>query len=539
MGRGPPGRGRAHATGPPPRRRRHGRAASRGPQRAHGRPRVRRRRVVGARRRGVVHRLGRPAPVPARARLGARSRSPPSRPGRAATATPTASSAPTAPGSSASASGTTATAPRTSSTRSCVLDARAPGEPRGARHRARTSSRPRGAPPDGATLAWLQWNHPAMPWDAAELVVRDLATGEETVVAGGPGESVTRAAVAARRLAVVPLRPHRLVEPLPLAARPRHRGRGPHRRRHRRARMGVRHLPLRRARRRAGGRGALARRVRRPGRARPSTASLTDLDLPFTAVGAVVAAGPDAVVVVAGSPAAEPGVHRIDLSGRGPPARGDRCAPPRDLGLGADADLRAGGGAVPVGRRRRRVAHRPRAVLPAGQPALPGSGGRAAAAARRDPRRSDVEGVAGAGRRRAVLDQPRLRGGRRRLRRLVGLRPPLPRAAARPVGRRRRRRLPRRRPGARRTAAGPTRTGCASAAARRAATPRWRRWPAPTHRSRPAPTTSASPTSRRWPATPTSSRAATSTAWSGRTRRRATSTWSARRSRTSSGSPGR
>src|SRR6185312_2731328 len=44
---------------------------------------------------------------------------------------------------------------------------------------------------DGGTLAWLQWNHPDMPWDAAQLVVRDLASGEETVVAGGPGESVT------------------------------------------------------------------------------------------------------------------------------------------------------------------------------------------------------------------------------------------------------------------------------------------------------------------------------------------------------------
>ena len=44
--------------------------------------------------------------------------------------------------------------------------------------------------PDGGTLAWLQWNHPDMPWDAAQLVVADLATGEETVVAGGPGESV-------------------------------------------------------------------------------------------------------------------------------------------------------------------------------------------------------------------------------------------------------------------------------------------------------------------------------------------------------------
>jgi dipeptidyl aminopeptidase/acylaminoacyl peptidase len=44
---------------------------------------------------------------------------------------------------------------------------------------------------DGTALAWLQWNHPDMPWDAAQLVVR-VADGTETVVAGGPGESVVQ-----------------------------------------------------------------------------------------------------------------------------------------------------------------------------------------------------------------------------------------------------------------------------------------------------------------------------------------------------------
>ena len=37
---------------------------------------------------------------------------------------------------------------------------------------------------DGSSLAWLQWQHPDMPWDAAELVVR-AADGSDTVVAGG------------------------------------------------------------------------------------------------------------------------------------------------------------------------------------------------------------------------------------------------------------------------------------------------------------------------------------------------------------------
>jgi dipeptidyl aminopeptidase/acylaminoacyl peptidase len=45
--------------------------------------------------------------------------------------------------------------------------------------------------PDGVTLSWLQWDHPHMPWDAAQLVVR-AADGTDHVLAGGPGESVVQ-----------------------------------------------------------------------------------------------------------------------------------------------------------------------------------------------------------------------------------------------------------------------------------------------------------------------------------------------------------
>lgn len=38
--------------------------------------------------------------------------------------------------------------------------------------------------PDGTKLAFVRWNHPNMPWDATELVVRDLESGDETVVVG-------------------------------------------------------------------------------------------------------------------------------------------------------------------------------------------------------------------------------------------------------------------------------------------------------------------------------------------------------------------
>ncbi len=44
---------------------------------------------------------------------------------------------------------------------------------------------------DGVTLAWLQWDHPDMPWDAAQLVVRG-ADGTEHAIAGGGGESVVQ-----------------------------------------------------------------------------------------------------------------------------------------------------------------------------------------------------------------------------------------------------------------------------------------------------------------------------------------------------------
>ena len=42
----------------------------------------------------------------------------------------------------------------------------------------------------GSHLAFIRWNLPNMPWDATELVVQDVASGAETVIAGGPDESV-------------------------------------------------------------------------------------------------------------------------------------------------------------------------------------------------------------------------------------------------------------------------------------------------------------------------------------------------------------
>lgn len=48
--------------------------------------------------------------------------------------------------------------------------------------------------PDGASLAWLQWYHPNMPWDGSELCVAhfnaDGRLGGARIVAGGPAESI-------------------------------------------------------------------------------------------------------------------------------------------------------------------------------------------------------------------------------------------------------------------------------------------------------------------------------------------------------------
>jgi dipeptidyl aminopeptidase/acylaminoacyl peptidase len=50
--------------------------------------------------------------------------------------------------------------------------------------------------PDGSQLAWLEWDHPDMPWDATRLRVAPVAAdgtlGEAVLAAGGPDESIVQ-----------------------------------------------------------------------------------------------------------------------------------------------------------------------------------------------------------------------------------------------------------------------------------------------------------------------------------------------------------
>ena len=50
--------------------------------------------------------------------------------------------------------------------------------------------------PDGSRLAWLEWDHPDMPWDASRLriapVQPDGSLGDPVLVAGGPDESIAQ-----------------------------------------------------------------------------------------------------------------------------------------------------------------------------------------------------------------------------------------------------------------------------------------------------------------------------------------------------------
>ncbi len=180
---------------------------------------------------------------------------------------------------------------------------------------------------DGPALAFLRWDHPDMPWDAAQLVVRDAA-GTGHVLAGGPGESVVQpewgedAALwwLSDRTDVWSLyrrRPHGEVE---LVFDAGSDIAGPQ------WVFGQSRYALL-----DDGRVALA--YGREGADRlavldPDDSTAREFDLPYASFGQLRAAG-DSVVCVAGGPASEPVVLRVALDD----GSAEVLRPARDLGL--------------------------------------------------------------------------------------------------------------------------------------------------------------------------------------------------------------
>jgi dipeptidyl aminopeptidase/acylaminoacyl peptidase len=182
--------------------------------------------------------------------------------------------------------------------------------------------------PDGGALAWLQWNHPSMPWDATQLVVRDLTTGEETVVAGGPGESVLEPRWEADASLLFlsdrtdwwnlyRFTPGADIEPVVRMD----------------AEIGVPAWVFGTSRYAVLGDGQVVFARSRAGYdalvVRGLDGSLTELDVPFSAIRTVRAAGPGTVAVVAGSPTTEPGVYTVDVV----TSEYETLRAPRDLGI--------------------------------------------------------------------------------------------------------------------------------------------------------------------------------------------------------------
>jgi dipeptidyl aminopeptidase/acylaminoacyl peptidase len=173
--------------------------------------------------------------------------------------------------------------------------------------------------PDGHRLAWLAWDHPAMPWDGTELRVGALESHRVrswSTVLGGPTEAVLQPEWAGdRHLLAISDRSgwwnlYRVPAPgttdpvVPLCPRAEEFG-----------------APLWQLGATTWGRLDNGRMVcihgtgtQRLGVLDPATGTLTDLDLPYQSYAASLAVAGDRAAVIAGAPAAPPAVVRVDLA---------------------------------------------------------------------------------------------------------------------------------------------------------------------------------------------------------------------------------
>jgi dipeptidyl aminopeptidase/acylaminoacyl peptidase len=193
--------------------------------------------------------------------------------------------------------------------------------------------------PAGDRLCWIEWDHPNMPWDATRLLVRDLAAGKDTVIAGGPAEACQEPRWQADgSLVFISDRTgwwnlyrwspdDQAVTPLVEIA----------------ADIGVPPWTLGGSRYAVLPDGRIVFARWRDGLDGLSVSlpdgAVTDLDLGFSSVSCIRAAGDSSVVVVAGTPTSEPSISRLALGDSSLIGSRVTLRPARDLGgLGVDAD---------------------------------------------------------------------------------------------------------------------------------------------------------------------------------------------------------
>ncbi|HEY1592619.1 MAG TPA: S9 family peptidase [Solirubrobacteraceae bacterium] len=184
--------------------------------------------------------------------------------------------------------------------------------------------------PDARRLCWIEWDHPNMPWDGTRLRVRDLDSGEETLVAGGPEESVseprwredgTLAFISDRTgwWSLYTWSPDAGVAPLIEIE----------------AEIGVPQWVFGSSRYCFLADGRVVFAYTRDGldhlAVRLPHGEVTDLEVPFSLVRAVRAAGPSDVVVIASTPTEEASVVRLGLGDGSAIAATDVVRPARSL----------------------------------------------------------------------------------------------------------------------------------------------------------------------------------------------------------------
>jgi len=169
---------------------------------------------------------------------------------------------------------------------------------------------------DGRRLAWIAWNHPDMPWDAAQLHVADLDRDRithATVIAGGPHEAVLEPQwnedgslyFISDRSGWWNLYRYRDARIEPVLSMPAEMA-GPL------WTLGQANFALLGADRAALRYGVRA--LDRLGLVNLRTRALTSFDLPFVALSSIQAASADSVVAIAASATEEAAIVKIDLS---------------------------------------------------------------------------------------------------------------------------------------------------------------------------------------------------------------------------------